>query len=327
MPKQPFVFNDEAIENSYGFSILTSGIGLSRFENNPVMLDNHWNNTSNVLGSWEKVKKENGLLTGHPVFDNKDKEAKKIAGKVQRGFIKSCSMGISFNREDLKLIGGKLILTKCELYEVSIVAIPSNANSIRLYVGDNDTPLTDQEVQELCLTITDSNKPEIKNNNKNTTNMKIKLEAAVCTLLGVSAGTEMDQAELNAKLLALGTERDTLKTEKDALQLKLDAFAQKEEQAKLAAINLQVDNAIKAGKITADKKEGFVNLGIANPELLTSTLADIPAKASLSSQVTEAGKTEVKTAEDFQKLDHEAQLAFKAEQPEQYKKIFTTKRK
>ncbi len=325
MPKQPFVFNDETVENSYGFSILTAGIGLSRFKNNPVMLDNHWNNTSNVLGSWEKVKKTKGLLTGYPVFDDKDKDVKKIAGKVDRGFIKSCSMGISFNREDLKLAGGKLILTKCELYEVSIVAIPSNANSIRLYVGDNEAPLTDEEVQELCLSITGETKKSTIEN-KNNTSMKIKLEASVCTLLGVAVGTEMDQAELNAKLLALGTERDTLKTEKENLEQKLSAIAQKEEQAKLAAITKQVETAVKEGRITADKKEAFVNLGISNPELLTSTLAGIPAKASLGAQVNNAGNTEVKTVEDFQKLSHEEQLAFKAEQPEQYKKLFTIKK-
>lgn len=326
MPKQPFVFNDETVENSYGFSILTAGIGLSRFKNNPVMLDSHWNNTSNVLGSWDKVKKTKGLLTGRPVFDSEDKDVKKIEGKVDRGFVKSCSMGISFNREDLKLAGGKLILTKCELYEVSIVAIPSNANSIRLYVGDNETPLTDEEVQELCLSITDDKEVNpIENKNENLENMKIKLEAAVCTLLGVAIGSEMDQAELNAKLLALGTERDTLKTENSALELKLGAIAQKEEQAKLAAINLQVETAVKEGRITADKSADFVNLGISNPELLTSTLAGIPAKASLSAQVETAGNTEVKTIEDFQKLDHEGQLSFKTKQPELYKKLFTTK--
>lgn len=327
MPKQAFVFNDENVENSYGFSILTSGIGLSRFKNNPVMLDNHWNSTSNVLGKWEKVKKSKGLLTGYPVFDAEDEDAKKIKGKVDRGYIKSCSMGISFNREDLKLVGGKLILTKCELYEVSIVAIPSNANSIRLYVGDNETPLTDQEAKELCLSITDK-MPEFKNENKNknNTSMKIKLEAAVCTLLAVAVGTEMDQAELNAKLLALGTERDTLKAEKSALELKLNAIAQKEEQAKLAAINLQVEKAVKEGRITADKKEDFVNLGISNLDLLTTTLAGIPAKASLGAQVDPAADTEVKTAEDFQKLGLEAQLAFKAKQPELYKKLFTIKK-
>jgi len=325
MPSKPFIFNDENQENSYGFSILTKGIGLKRFKANPVMLDSHWNNTSNVIGKWQKVKKNGATLSGEPIFDTEDKNAKSISGKVERGFIKSCSMGISFNREDLKLVEGKLVLTKCELYEVSIVAIPSNANSIRLYVGDNETPLTDEEVQELCLSITDEKEVKIENNNKNIENMKIKLEASVCTLLGVAVGTEMDQAELNAKLLALGTERDTLKTEKSALELKLSAIAQKEEQAKLAAINLQVENAVKEGRITADKKEDFVNLGISNPELLTSTLAGIPAKASLGAQVTGAGNTEVKTVEDFQKLSFEEQLAFKAEQPDQYKKLFTIK--
>ena len=317
MPKKPFIFNDESVKNSYGFMIPTAGIGLSRFKKNPMMLNTHYNSTSAVLGKWESVKKSNGLLTGVPVFDSADEDAAKIEGKVDRGFISTCSMGVSFKREDLKIVGGVLLLTKCELYEVSIVAIPSNANSIRLYVDDADTPLSDDEVTELCLSVSEII-TEIKP--KDNLNMeKITLVAAAMIALGYKETDKVDVAELSAKVIEL-------QAQKTAADLKLSAFQTEKEAATLAAINLQVDTAIKEGRTTADKKADFVNLGIANPNLLTSTLAALPVKKSLGAQVTDAGETEVKTADDFQKLSLEAQLEFKATSPEKYQELFTIKK-
>ena len=166
---KPFIFNDETIENTYGFSILTEGIGLTRFSKNPIMLSDHWNSNSNVIGKWQDVKKEGGLLTAIPDFDTDDEDAAKIAGKVERDYIKACSMGIIFDREDLAVIGSKVILTKCELIEVSIVPVPSNANSVRLMHADGK-PMEEKEIQELSLSVI----PGIKNPelNLNIDNMK-----------------------------------------------------------------------------------------------------------------------------------------------------------
>ncbi len=326
MPKKPFVFNDEKIKNSYGFIIPTAGISLKRFAKNPMMLDSHYNSTSGVLGKWEDTKKENGLLTGTPVFDSEDEAAAKIEGKVERGFINSCSMGVTFHREDLKIVGGQLILEKCELYEVSIVAIPSNANSIRLYAAETGELLKDEEVQNLCLALTPvieavdlSLELKLENQkNKNEDMSKIKLTAAAALVLGFTADTELESAELSAKIVALNAS-------KTAAELKLSARLEADETAKLAKMNLQVAAAVTAGQITADKTDQFVNLGIANEDLLTSTLASIPAKASLAAVIVAATGGEVKTADDFQKLGLEAQLAFKQKSPEQYKELFTPK--
>jgi phage head maturation protease len=139
MPKpiiRPFAFNDETIENTYGFSIVTSGIDLTRFLKNPVMLSDHYNSNWNVIGKWFDVKKEASVLSGLPDFDTEDTDTAVIAGKVERGYINACSMGIIFDRENLTVVAGKVILTKCELVEVSIVPVPSNANAVRLMHAD-----------------------------------------------------------------------------------------------------------------------------------------------------------------------------------------------
>jgi len=326
--KKTFVFNDEKEKNSYGFIIPTAGISLKRFAKNPIMLDSHNNSTSGVLGMWEDVKKENGLLTGIPLFDSEDEYAAKIARKVESNFIKSCSMGLRFRHEDMKIIAGVLVLEKCELYEVSVVAVPSNENSIRLYAAETGELLKDEEVQTLCLGLTPVIEPvdvskelqlELENQKQKNEDMsKIKLTAAAAILLGFTADTELESAELSAKIVALNAD-------KTAAELKLSARLEADEAAQLETINLQVAAAVTVGKITADKTDQFVNLGIANPELLTSTLESIPAKVSLAGKIIPVEAGEIKTVEDFQKLSQEAKLAFKAASPEEYKKLFITK--
>lgn len=322
MSKKRFVFNDES-ENSYGFIIPTTGIDISRFKKNPMMLDGHISLNSYVIGKWDDVKVDDSVLTGLPVFDTEDENASKIAGKVERGFISTCSMGVRFNRDNLKYIAGKLILEKCELYEVSIVPVPSNANSIRLYDSNTGDLMKEDEVQNLCLSIIGDSKKAVetepsKKSNSNNTQMKIKLEAAANKIFGLQPGAEIDVAELSAKIVELDAQ-------KKAGELKLTAIVEAQEAEKLEAINEQVEAALQAGKITADNKQKFIELGIANPELLTSTLEAIPNKKSLRDEVKNKGIADVATAEDFQKLSFEAQLEFKKTRPDQYQKIFTIK--
>ena len=317
-----FTFNDPSQKNSHGFLIPTEGISLERFKKNPVMLDSHYNNNHSVIGRWKDTKDEKGILSAVPEFDIDDEAASKIAGKVDRDFIRGCSMGITFNRDAFKYLNGVLILEKCELYEVSIVPVPSNANSIHLYHDDGKTLMTDEEVSKLCLSVMPVDFTEVTppptQNPENDNMSKIKLTAVAALILGLTADTELESAELSAKIVGLDAE-------KKAAELKLSAKLEAEEAEKLTAINLQVDNAVTAGQITAEKKEQFVNLGIANLELLTSTLASIPVKKTFSASIknTDGTESEVKTAEEFQKLSLEAQLSFKSTKPEEYKKLFT----
>lgn len=322
MSKKPFIFNDENIKNSHGFYIPTSGISLTRFRKNPMMLDSHYNSTQSVLGKWINLKVDKGLLSGEPLFDSEDSNVTVIEGKVERGFINSCSMGIVFNREDLKIIAGKLILEKCELYEVSIVAVPSNANSIRLYVDGSNTPLSEDEVQSLCLSVLPVDFEQVISpvTNPENKNMKITLSVVAALALGFSA-TELEHEDsvINLKIADLDARRS-------AAELKLSAITQAQEEAKLTAIKNKVALAIKANPSLADKEQDFVNLGIANESLLDSTLAAFPVKASLAAQIHNKGAgSEVKTPDDFQKLSHEAQLKFKAEEPQAYQALFTPK--
>ena len=325
-PLKAFIFNDENQENSYGFSILTEGIDLTRFMKNPVMLSDHWNSNWNVIGKWNDVKKEGAILTGLPEFDTEDKDAAAIGGKVERGFINACSMGIVFDRENLSVIGGKVFLTKCELVEVSVVPVPSNANSVRLMHEDGKV-MDEKEIQELSLSII----PSIKNpelNLKIDNMKKIILSVTALMALGFKDQPEggLDASEVEGKILSLSEDLKTAKSENETLKL---AKQQAEEKAQAEAktrIEQKVALAITNGQFKADQKDEMVNLGLTSETALDTVIGSIPVKQTFSAGVTTptgaGANTEVKSMEDFQKLSFEAQLAFKNDNPEEYKKIF-----
>ncbi len=310
-----FVFNDENVENSHGFYIRTSGIQLDRFNDNPVMLSDHHEWTYGVIGNWVGVNISKGTLTATPVFDIEDEHANTIGGKVERGFIRGCSMGIIFDPDDLVNDGDKIILTKCELVECSIVAVPSNKKSIRLYKKEGEL-YESSEIKSLCLSIKSETHKEEQIDMK-----KIILSVPTLMALGITSATNdgVDQAELESKILALNTENTSLKTANETMKNAL-------ETEQLSKANTLIDEADKQGKFTDPKhKEAMLNLAKADFNLAKSTLDVLPAKTSLSNQTVTPTGGEVKTMDDFQKLSLKEQLSFKNDQPEQYQALLTNK--
>ncbi|MCC4211703.1 HK97 family phage prohead protease [Leeuwenhoekiella parthenopeia] len=147
MKKHRFLVSDESL-NDHGFKLLTSGIDLTQFERNPIMLYMHERPT--IIGRWENLSVESDKLYADAVFDMDDPKAKEIAGKVERGFLKSASVGIKFNPDDR---AGDTI-KKCKLYEISIVDVGSNQNALRLY---NDEELAELSLIQLTATNTATN--------------------------------------------------------------------------------------------------------------------------------------------------------------------------
>lgn len=241
--KNPFVLNDESVTNSYGFRIMNSGIDLERFKANPVMLSDHWNSTANVIGKWENIRIEGTKLLADPVFDENDDDAKKISSKVEGGFLKACSMGIRFNHEFMEeKPDGTYWLNKAELFEVSIVAVPSNANSVRLYSSSGE--LMDDDQVTLSL-------KSVKNliiENQNNTMSKLILSAACVAALsayGLQNAESLEEvdgavlklsAKLNAAEIALKNEKEQHAALKASVKdEKYKAFRELLDQAKLTA--------------------------------------------------------------------------------------------
>lgn len=307
----PFVLNDDNHVNTYGFYVLTSGIDLTAFEENPVMLESHRNDADYTIGRWINLTAEESRLLADPEFDQEDDDrARKVKSKVDRGFIKGASIGITFNPDKLLLVAGKLVLTACRLLEASIVPVPSNSGAIRLFSAEGK-PLKDAEVREMCLSV--QNVKNVKNHKMK----KFSISLAALAALGFEDAEQVEEGNLSTKIEALASANASLSA-------KLNEMKQAAEAALAAKRAAMVDDAIKDGRITADKKDTFLKLATTDFALAENTLNALPKKQIFAgTEQPHAG--EEMTMEKFQKLSVDEQLAFKNGQPELYKKLINKK--
>lgn len=226
-----FVVNTEAV-NSYGYRILTDGIDTEQYMRNPVVLYMHnraFVRGDEVIGRVVSLNKENGKLIAEVEFDEADEFAKQIAGKVERGFIKMCSMGADIvetsSDTDLIIPGQTLeTVTKCKMVELSIVDIGGNDDALRL--SKNGRPIQLRKIE-----FKQKNMSELK---------------TIALALGMSADT--GEAVVLQKVNELKLAKDKAETETKEWKEKFIAL-QKTEATKL------LDKAVKLGLIPEDLKD------------------------------------------------------------------------
>lgn len=325
MPKpKVFILNDDTVQNSYGFFILTSGGKLDRFKSNPVMLSNHVNLNENVIGRWLNLSVKEGMIQAEPEFDKDRAIGLEIAGQVERDFIKGASMGILPNWDSMERIGDKLILKEWELVEASIVPVPSNRNSIAIYSVDGKI-LEESEIQTLCLSVNGAENPNL---NLNIDMKKIILSIPALMALGITNAQPdgVEASDVEAKVLELSGKVVTITAENTALKLAAQAVKEAQVAEAKARVSTKVELGITQGKFGVDKKEEMITLGLASESALDTVLASITPKANFTAGVVVPsgnGSAVVATMEAFQKLSQELQLSFKNDSPEEYKKLFS----
>lgn len=320
MAKKSFILNDEREENSYGFYVPNNKVLLKRFQKNAVLLYMH--KRGEVHGRWENVRIEGSLLLADPVFDMDIPRYAEIAGQVERGFLNGASLYLNFNR-DTKFVevDGRVELHGSEAFEASIVDIPSNAESLKLFAEGKE--LGEEEIKSIMLSAqpSDTLKSKIKIE-KQMSNFKLGAKAiAAFALAGIAPGDTEDSittavSELGAALQAEKTAHGLERTKREELQQKI-----KDQEA--VQLNALLDQAVTDGQILADQKETFSALGYDGAKKIIDGL---PKKVSLGAQVGNkggsAGTVDPKTLDEFQKLSVEAQLEFKNSNPDGYRKLF-----
>ena len=250
--------------NCYGSRVLTSGIDLTQYQKNPVLLWMHrrsYNGKDMPIGRMENLRIDGDRLIGTPVFDENDEFAKQIASKWENGFLRMASAGIEIVEtsdapEHLLQGQTRATITRCKLEEVSIVDIGGNDEALQLYGTDGKlmTLASGENCDHLPLLLNkehaEGTAPEASFNNQNNNN---SMNKEILQLLGLSE-TASEQEAVNALRL-------------------LKEKADKAESLQLASINALVDGAVADKRITADKKEHFVNLGKSSGiEALRTTL-------------------------------------------------------
>lgn len=295
MPRT-FILNDESVINSFGFMVLNSGIDFTRFNSNPVMLDNH--DPDKIIGRWENVRVEGTQLKADAIFDEEDDDAKKVMGKVDRGFLKGASMGIHPIAGELKAVpGGDAVpvLTKSELFEGSTTSVPSN--SLALYSAKGEL----LSAENIKLSIDKFTKP---NQNMD----KITLSAKIAGIL--KTATEVTTEVLSAAI-------ETLSTSKEKAENDLNNFL-KERATTL------VDGAISEGRLTAEKKDSFITLAISDFKQASEIIQSMPTKTTLSDKVRNPNGGDNRDGWDYMKWakeDPKGLQKLSVEQPEAFKAL------
>lgn len=192
--KHTFILCDGNRVNSHGFRTDLSGLDTERFKANPVMLYAH--DPMSVIGRWENLRVEDGKLLADAVFDTEDELGKKIEGKVERGFLKGCSMGLHI--KELTEGEGEAVASKSELVEASVCAVPSDAGAVKLY-DENRNELTFDQVK-LQFNNQPKNQTMDKNNEEKNDQVLAQKESEITSLKAQLA--EAKKREVDAFLTA-----------------------------------------------------------------------------------------------------------------------------
>jgi HK97 family phage prohead protease len=141
-----WVLSDDTLDRDREI-IDPKGWDLKAYKANPVVLWGHdWRTPA--IGKMMSVKRKGDQLVGKIQFDESgvDPLAAMVAAKVRSGMISTGSVGfmvqkIEYQEDDNEV---KAIITKAELFEFSIVNIPSNPSA----VVQRDTPNGVQRIVE-----------------------------------------------------------------------------------------------------------------------------------------------------------------------------------
>jgi len=152
MNKHIFIVNTENV-NEYGYRILTDGIDIEQYNKNPIVLYGHrraLDDPSKVIGR-AKLRKENNILYADVEFDLEDEFAKGVAGKVERDYIRMCSLyadviETSLDPEHLLPNQKYETVLKCKMIELSIVDVGGNDDALKL--SRNGSPVKLQKINQ-----------------------------------------------------------------------------------------------------------------------------------------------------------------------------------
>lgn len=238
MGKRVRLTNDSL--NSYGYRVLTSGVDVSQYEKNPVLLYMH--ERGKAIGIMKDIRVEDGEITGEPCFDEATELSRQCKKQWDFGSLRMVSIGfdvLETSKKPEHLVEGQTrpTVTKSRIYEVSVVDIGANDDAIVLRKDGTQITLGDGGDCPLPLL---NHKP-----NNNQPQMELK---QIAQTLGLPETA--DEAAVNAKIAELNSQKD-----------EAEKMRKENEDLKLAQITAAVDGAIAAKKIPADKKDFYIGLG------------------------------------------------------------------
>lgn len=231
--------------NSYGFRVLTDGVDLSLFEKNPVLLYMH--RRGDVIGFVDKIERGDSEITGELVFDEASDLSVRCKKQWECGSLRMLSIGLDIaetSGDPALMVEGQTLdtVTKCLVYEVSLVDVGSNPEAIVLRRGGQVVNLCDGGDAGVVL---GRDKDKINNHNQNIEEMKLN---EIANALGLPETATEDEV-----MLACRNSVELRNKNKDLLD--------ELERLRSSAVAELVAQAVSDGRISEGKKEHFLKLG------------------------------------------------------------------
>ena len=238
--------SDETL-NCYGTWLKTDGMDHEQFDRNPVLLWMH--QRGNIIGMMKDIRVEDGEITGEPYFDEVRPDSKLAKQQYEKGTLRMGSPGfdiLEWSEDTALLKPGQTrpTITKSKLLEYSLVDVGGNDSNIVL---SHEGKVLNLAAGEHCdfLPLLKANKTNSEFKSQTEMNEHFK---AIALKLGLpETATEAEILNKIGMVLAFQTANAELRSQLETLQL--------------AGVTLMVDDAVKAGKFNADKREHFIKLG------------------------------------------------------------------
>lgn len=258
--------------NSYGLRVLTSGIDISQYERNPVLLWMHERGT--VIGNVSDLRVGQGEITGSLIFDEATDLSRQAKKQWEFGSLRMVSVGLDIlelSTDPTDMVAGQTgpTITRSRLFEVSLVDIGANPDAIVLRHEGKTLNLADGLTLPEVLRKASETHSEPNPNNKPTTNMTKNIALA----LGLAE--DATEAQILEKITKQKADLTAARFEADSREDQL--------------ITLALDAAIADGRIAAEAKADMTNIGATlGYEGFTKMLASLrKADAKTESTTTE----------------------------------------
>ena len=279
--------------NCYGSWLVTAGGDIEQFQNNPILLYMHKRGT--VVGQVKNIKVEGDEITGELEFDEATDLSIQLKKQYECGSLRMVSVGISvieLSDDPALLKPGQtcMTVTKWKLNEVSLVDIGANDDAITLKMDGKVLELGEGGENHL---------PKLNTNNKSETEMDLKSIA-----LSLGLPETATEAQVQAKIAELKAAENSMN------------------ESRRSSITLAVDTAIKEKKITADKKQHFMDLGekIGLKDLQATFDAMSPMQRL--SSVIDKGNGGASEYKKLSEVPADQLMDLRENEPETYKKLY-----
>lgn len=295
--------------NSYGTRVLTSGLDITQYERNPVLLYMH--QRGNVVGYMKDIRVEGDEVTGEPVFDEATPLSMQLKKQMEVGSVRMVSAAVDIlemSDEPAQLLPGQRCptVTKSSLFEVSVVDIGSNKDSLVLTHQGKTLNLMGQGGNPLPLL------EDYKNNTQTTKQEKAMDVKQIALALGMAETS--DEAAVMKKLGELSLAAQQVQT-----------LQQEKEQLQLAAITSTVETAIKEKRIDEGRRQQFIDLGKQiGQQSLDQTFQAMHPQVKLSAVIGHQGLG-TQADKEWQKLSDvpaDKLLELRADNPQEYHRLY-----